>query len=205
VMNTGTSSTGFAVSAVDLLNGLVPTVNDLNLIRPEEGATNNIPGALTNGAFGAPGLPAGNEDEVVAIHNGAVLTYALDTLGNPLGYAITEIGVYTGWRDGGRDGQNYNILYSLVSDPTDFLALTSIDYNPANGGPADTVVQLLMSDGSPLISGVAALRFDFPSTENGFVGYREIDVFGAALVPEPATLSLLALGGLGLLRRRRKR
>ena len=32
----------------------------------------------------------------------------------------------------------------------------------------------------------------------------EVDIYGNFIIPEPATLSLLALGGLALMRRRRK-
>jgi len=202
VMSTAASTTGFLVSAIDLVEGLAPTVNDPNLVRVEEGATTTDLGALSNGAFGAPGLPS--TGEVVAIHNGTVLTYPFDILTNPDGYDIFGIDTYTGWRDGGRDAQQYGVFYSLVSSPGSFLPLASVDYNPAYASPSDTMVQFAMSDGSAMLSRVAALRFEFPSTENTYVGYREIDVFGSPTIPEPTTMALLGLG-LAVVARRRRR
>src|SRR4051794_19941733 len=77
ILSTSQSATGFPVSNSDLLTGLVGSVNDANLVRAEEGVTTTSLGALTNGTFGPADLS--NANEVVAIHNGAVLTYALNT------------------------------------------------------------------------------------------------------------------------------
>ena len=56
-----------------------------------------------------------------------------------------------------------------------------------------------------MAANVAAVRFVFPNQENGYVGYRELDVHGVvAPVPEPASLAALTLGGLALLGRRRR-
>jgi len=178
------TSTGFTVSNSDLIQGRLPTV--VGNINAEEGQTTSDPAALTNGAFGDPGLPGGaNANEVVAIHNGVVLTYALDTAASPLGYNITGINTYTGWRDPGRDAQQYGVSYSTVASPSVFAPLASVNYNPGGApSPSDTAVLLSDSTGT-LASGVAAVQFSFPSTENGFVGYRELDILGAPAGPPP--------------------
>jgi hypothetical protein len=60
------------------------------------------------------------------------------------------------------------------------------------------------------LGGVSArwLAFDIQGSlgHPSFVGLAEVQVFGPSdIIPEPATLSLLALGALGLLARRRRR
>ena len=201
VTTNSTSTTAYLVSSTDLINGMLPTLNsEMGTIQPEEGQATDYLGALTNAAFGDPGLPGeSNVNEVVTVHDNADFTFFLDTLAAPLGYNITGINTYAGWRDNGRDNQDYQVLFSTISNPLDFNLLAIVSFDPGNfGSPSDTAVFLTdNSAGGVLASNVAALRFTFPTTENGYVGYREIDVFGHA-VPEPVgftTWSMLAIIG----------
>jgi hypothetical protein len=61
-----------------------------------------------------------------------------------------------------------------------------------NIDPADTAVSLSDTSGT-ILDGVVALQFSFPSVQNGYVGYRELNVEGASDVPEPGTLVLTGL------------
>jgi hypothetical protein len=193
------TSTGFTVSSTDIINGTLPAV--VGNISAEEGVTDpsGTGAPLTNGLFGDPGLPGGGTDagNVVAVHNGVVLTYTLPSF--PGGFSITGINTYVGWRDPGRDAQNYDVLYSTVAAPGIFLPLATVNYNPGGApSPSDTAVFLTDSTGQ-LANNVAAIRFSFPTTENGFVGYRELDVFAVATIPEPSTFVLMGLGLVGVL------
>lgn len=200
------TSIGFAVSSTDLLEGRIPTVS--GNINPEEGVTTNNPAALTNGAFGDPSVSAGNMNEIVAVHNDTTLTYDLDLSAAPFGYAITGIDTYSGWRDGGRDAQDYLVSLSYVDNPSLFEFFDIVNDNPGGLNPSDLAVFLTSQSGGPLATGVAGIRFSFPGgQENGWVGYREIDVHGFAMqdvIPEPCTAALVLIG-LGALVRRRRR
>src|SRR5690606_17056175 len=87
-----------------------------------------------------------------------------------------------------------------------FIDLHTVNFNPAaSGGAGQPLVNTLValsSDSGPLADNVARLRFGFNATENGYAGYREIDVLGAA-VPEPGAMA--ALAPVVLLLRRRAR
>jgi len=127
--------------------------------------------------------------------------------GAPNGYDITGIATFSGWRDGGRDNQEYAVLIATAGDPTMFNPLASVEFNPAGfGNPSDTAV--FLANGGILAQNVVGIRFSFAGTENGYVGYREFDLFGQAspVIPEPATAVLALLGAAGLmLMVRRKR
>lgn len=199
IVATSSSSGAFPVSAVDLLNGNVGVVTGTAL-GGQEGTSAN-PAVLTNGLFGTGGGPL-DLAQTVSIGNNTTITYSLNTVAFSQGFSITGINVYSGWRDAGRDNQNYSVLYSTVAAPAVFIPITSVAFAPA---PANSGASMITDTTGTLATGVAALRFTFGNQENGYVGYREIDVagFGIVTIPEPATLATLCLGGLALLRRRR--
>jgi alpha-L-rhamnosidase len=122
---------------------------------------------------------------------GSQLIYNLPSSAN--GYDLTNITVYGGWADNGRDQQAYTVYYSTVMAPTTFIELGVVNVNPsiASGIQSATRVSLTYSSGV-LATNAAAVKFDFstPSSENGYCGYAGINVFGRASIPPavPATL-----------------
>jgi hypothetical protein len=123
---------------------------------------------------------------------GASVIYTL-TNSSAGGYNLTNITVYGGWRDGGRDQQAYTVYYSKITAPTTFLLLSSVNYNPSDpaGAPSAARATLRPLTGS-LATNVAAVKFDFtsPASENGYCGYAEIGVFGVPISPVVATNTL---------------
>jgi len=108
---------------------------------------------------------------------------------------------YGGWGDGGRDQQHYAVSYSTVSNPTNFITLASVSFDPTPPAPATVPtadsVTITSATAVPLASGVAMLKFDFttPSGENGWSGYSEIQVFGVASTPVLQVTSSKVSGG----------
>lgn len=113
---------------------------------------------------------------------GATIIYTLPAFTN--GYNLTNITVYGGWQDSGRDQQAYTVYYSTVGNPAVFTVLTSVNYNPAisSGIASATRATLADSVGGVIAANVAAVKFDFtsPSSENGYTGYGAITVQGVA-------------------------
>lgn len=144
-------------------------------------------GSLTITTGGSPNTTSPN---YVTCGNGAgtQLVYPLPISAN--GYDLTNITVYGGWGDNGRDQQAYTVSYSTVLAPTNFILLSIVNFNPviANNLPSATRVALTYSTGV-LASNVAALRFDFssPASENGYCGYAAITAFGS-----PSALLIVA-------------
>ena len=186
------SNTGFTILGGSLIAGLLPT--SISGTTDQENLNSDTTGAaLTNGAFGPAGLieSGGPNPDMTIINNGALITYSL--LGPS---TITEIDTYAGWRDPGRSQQDY--IVSISTDGTNFSPLFTVGSINISSSPSDVEVALTSNSG-PLATGVEAIQFSFPSTENGYVGYREISVLGVSAAPEPGALVLLSVGCLGLL------
>jgi len=110
---------------------------------------------------------------------GQAVTYTL--AGSVTGYSLTDITVYGGWGDSGRDQQAYTIYYSTISAPTNFIQLSAVNYLPANQSNVQCATRATLTPASgSLAVNVAAVKFDFttPPGENGYEGYSEIQVFG---------------------------
>ena len=112
---------------------------------------------------------------------GSLLVYTLPA--STYGYDLTNITVYGGWQDNGRDSQDYTILYSTVANPGSFVPLTQVNYSPSgvpNGTASANRVIINDALGAAIARSVAALKFDFttPPSENSAVGYTAITVAG---------------------------
>ena len=196
----GTPSTGtgtYPVSSTDLLEGLLPLAGStLNFATNDNPNGDQTGATLTNGVFG----PAGKGGSAAAVVNdGTILNYKL-----PSTATISEIDTYSAWQDNGRSAQNYTV--SVSADNITYTPLFTVNSTkgpgPQGGDNPAVKVALTDSSGGPLATGVNYIQFSFPHTENGYIGVRELDVTGT--VPEPASMSLLVLSGIGLLARRRK-
>ena len=144
---------------------------------------------LTDGSFGffnyVPNVGLSPTEVTAGSSAGQSVTYTLGS--SPNGYNVTNIVIYGGWGDAGRDQQAYTVYYSTVAAPATFIPLASVNFNPANPDAVQSATRATLSSatGGPLATNVAALEFDFttPASENGFCGYSEIDVFGASINP----------------------
>ncbi|NQT54269.1 PEP-CTERM sorting domain-containing protein [bacterium] len=118
-------------------------------------------------------------------------------------------------------GTQVNVAAGLTSTSLGYLVVLEIDQAAAGGDGLGSLFIQNLTDGSALspVAGLqdialGLLRMDFgahnPSTWDGLYirmagGGSSIDnIFVESIVPEPATLSLLGLGGLAALRRRRR-
>ena len=144
--------------------------------------------ALTDGAFGPVDTTA--TYATGGASGGILLIYTFTNSVN--GSDLSNIVVYSGWANNGRDGQFYDVLYSTVSAPTTFIPLTSIFYNPAvaGGTPVAHRLAISTSTGAALAKNVGAIKFDFTpqvnNVENGYSGYAEIIVEGSNSAPPTA-------------------
>ena len=174
-METENNSSSFtpvwSIEADSLIAGQLPSMVGAGNFTTEGAAGVAV---LTDGTFG--GVADFAEYATCGNAAGQSVTYFLN------GASLTNIVVYSGWQDVGRDGQFYNITYSTVDAPASFIALTSINYNPSVSGVAANRIGITSPAGEPLATNVAYITFDFTpqesSSDNGYSGYAEIVLQG---------------------------
>lgn len=163
----------------------------------QEGAGGTSP--LTDGVLGTSGGTLTGFATCGSGAGGHSVTYTLT--GSSSGYNLSNITVFAGWGDNGRDQQAYTVSYSTVAAPSTYITIASVNFNPSIPGstPSADRVTLTPSGASPLATNVATVKFDFtnPAGENGYSGYDEIQVFGAAAGPAapPALHPVVVSGG----------
>jgi hypothetical protein len=175
-MNENTSTPDWVVETPSLIAGQLPgsfdTVGDFTA------ATNGGLVTLTDGAIGTSagmGASSGGAGQ----GGGTFVTY---TCTNGV-WTLTNIVVYIGWPDSGRDGQFYNVSYSLPSAPNTFIPLADVTFNPnvPSGASANRVSISPPAGQTVLASNVAALQFDFTpqgTQDSGYSSYTEIVLQG---------------------------
>ena len=116
---------------------------------------------------------------------GSLIIYSLPTSAN--GYNVTNITVYGGWQDNGRDQQAYTVYYATAQAPSNFIQLTNVNYLPSvpSGIASATEIIIANATGGAIASNVVAVEFNFtsPSSENGYCGYAAITIQGTISSP----------------------
>lgn len=169
-------------SSTDLLNGKLPSATVGNFVQESSAG----PVALTNGsvqtAYG-DGTATSAHAAYATAGNGQSLTYALGGVFN-----LSQIVIYGGWNDGGRDGQHYDILTSTDAG-LNYTLLTTFNNDPGQStpspdpGPVPVSHRVAFTENAlpNLATNVTHLKINFLGVENGYTGYTEIDVFGNQL------------------------
>lgn len=156
----------------------------------------NVKSLTDGGSLGirTGGSPVTTSTNYVTCGNGngagSMVVYTLD--GSSTGFDLTNIVVYGGWGDNGRDQQAYTVSYSTVDEPAKFVLLTRVNVNPSIAGNLQSATRVSIDSPSGVLAkAVAAVKFDFtsPESENGYCGYAEITVFGTPTVPPPPRVS----------------
>jgi hypothetical protein len=186
----------------DLLLGLSPTYASggfgLGGCEGTSALTTGVLGFLTPPGNGGDALATGgyqNSENYVedasAGPPGANLAYQLPATTN--GWDLTNITVYGGWSDTGRDWQRYVLYYSTTANPTNYdNQIANVIFEPLNteidgvtvaiAGQQSATRVMITSTNGVLGHNIAGLKFDFTplssAAENGWEGYAQIQAFG---------------------------
>jgi alpha-L-rhamnosidase len=170
-----------------LISGLAPTVANGNFGEYTGGNVTNLTQSgnpltiYANNAVQTNMESCGDDGTA-----GSTLIYTLPA--STYGYNLTNITVYGGWQDAGRDAQDYTVYYSTAANPQVYIMLlTNVSYLPSNPSGIGDATRVIINDaaGGAIAKNVAALKFDFTTPdgggrENGAAGYTAITATGVA-------------------------
>ncbi|MBB5353193.1 hypothetical protein HNR46_003447 [Haloferula luteola] len=205
----------FTPSSTDLAQGLTAAVAYESTTNP--GDVGDVfyesaagPSVWTDGSistvYATSGMDAANHASygVITGYTGSYVLQTFVTFDLGSVYDLSQIDVYTGWNDSGRDDSSFTILVS--SDGLTFDLLGSYAKGSDDTGTYTSPVTNLHSftddGGAALATGVQYVQLQFTDADNARAGLVEVDVFAA--VPEPATVGLAGLGLLAGVSRRRR-
>ena len=171
VITTTDSNFGFSPdTSQDLILNVLPT------------STGAAPNLATSGADpqlytlvdGQAPIQIPNYNGNNLLQNGVVLVW---DMGAPA--TINSIYTYSDWPNNGRVFQDYTV--DVSADGTNWTTGVVAVVNQgtaASGNWPSVEVAVTTDDSSPLATNVRFIRFNFPSTQNGGVGYQEFVVNG---------------------------
>ncbi|OYW30944.1 MAG: hypothetical protein B7Z47_02590 [Chthoniobacter sp. 12-60-6] len=188
-------------------SGALPVMSSTDLLQT------SVASIITGGNMGAEtgmhvsaltdGIAATEHSALHTFGSNSFITYMLDLTSNPQGYDIGRIDIQSGWPDTGRVNLTTLVYFSTIAAPDTFSHLGTASFVLPGGTPNRPWITATFTDNSSAIlaSQVAGLRFEFPSQQNSYVGYGEIDVLG---VPEPSKTAFLGVFISAVLMRRRR-
>ena len=187
---TGLFSPTWTLATGSLIAGSSPSSTGTGTFNME--GSGGLP-ILTDGIYGSiSNSLAGNHPSFATCgpNAGTSVTYTLPASATN-GYDLTNIVVYGGWNDNGRDQQGYTVYYSTRQNPANFIALTTVNFSPviSNSVQSATRVTIAPAATAPIAKNVGMIEFNFStiSVANGYSGYAELQVFG-----QPSPVAVIA-------------
>lgn len=191
----------FSASGSDLAEGVIASSTG-NVIGEESGGAAQWTNTSLDTVYAEGGLGGNDVDHAGygTVNNGDTIIFDLGGLFN-----LTQIDVFAGWNDSGRDEFSFDLLVSY--DDVNYSTIATYTKGPDNTGdfttPITSRITILDNGGADIASNVRYVRLDIVDADNGYAGMAEFDVFGTP-IPEPTSLALLAFGGLAMVIRRRR-
>ncbi len=126
-----------------------------------------------------------------SVNSGDLVTYNLGGL-----YNLSQVDVFSGWNDSGRDDFSFNLLVSsdgvAFSQIATYLKLVENNTGAINE-PITSLHSIADDGGADIASAVQYVQISVFNADNNWAGIAEVDVFGSRVVPEPSSISLLGL------------